>query len=249
MHWKGKHVLITGAAKRLGRAIAERLLPDGIHLTVHYGKSEKEARELVALVEKHGGKAHALPADLHKMSELEELAHKAISKFGPVQILVNSASVFYPTPLGQVKETEWDDLMTVNLKAQFFLSQACAKVLKEKKLGGVILNLVDVNARRTLPDFTPYQCSKGGLLTLTRNMARELAPLVRVNSISPGPVLLPENYSKEQRDRSENKTLLKRLGNPKDIAEAAAFLIGNEYITGQDLAVDGGRSLADALSE
>lgn len=246
---RGKHVLITGAGKRLGRAIADKLVPFGIQLTAHYQSSEKEALELVTSAEKSGGKGQALKTDLHSVSDVEALAKKAMAKFGPVDILVNSASIFFPTPLEKVTEAQWDEMMDVNLKAQFFLSRACGVVLKEKQRSGVIVNLVDANVRKTLPGYTPYMVSKSGFSMLTRNLARELAPWVRVNSISPGPVLLPEHYTDEQMKRSQGKTLLKRLGTPADIAEAALFLIGNQYMTGQDLPVDGGRSLVDNLFE
>lgn len=243
-----KHVLITGAGKRLGRAIAERLLPYGINLSAHCQTSRAEAEQLIPIGKKHSSHVHVVQGNLAKVSEVRAFAASAIAKFGPVEILINSASIFYPTPLEKVTEENWDDLMNVNLKGQFFLAQACATVLLEKKRPGVFINLVDVNAQKTLPHFTPYVCSKAGLWMMTRNLARELAPLIRVNSISPGPVLLPENYTDAQRQRSEDKTLLKRLGTPQDIAEAAVFLIENDYMTGQDLAVDGGRSLADGLS-
>lgn len=243
-----KHVLITGAGKRLGRAIAERLLPYGIHLSAHCQTSRAEAEQLIAMGKKHASSVQVVQGDLANVSEVQAFAAAAMAKFGPVEILINSASIFYPTPLDQVNEENWDDLMNVNLKGQFFLAQACAAALVQKKCSGVFINLVDVNAQKTLPNFTPYVCSKAGLWMMTRNLAKELAPLIRVNSISPGPVLLPENYTPAQRQRSENKTLLKRLGSAQDIAEAAVFLIENDYITGQDLAVDGGRSLADGLS-
>jgi len=243
-----KHVLITGAGKRLGRAIAERLLPYGINLSAHCQTSRAETEQLIAIGKKHRSAVHVVQGDLAKVSQVRAFAAAAIAKFGPVEILINSASIFYPTPLEKVTEENWDDLMNVNLKGQFFLTQACAAALLEKKRPGVLINLVDVNAQKTLPNFTPYVCSNAGLWMMTRNLAKELAPLVRANSISPGPVLLPENYSEAQRQRSEDKTLLKRLGSAQDIAEAAVFLIENDYVTGQDLAVDGGRSLADGLS-
>jgi pteridine reductase len=243
MQISSKHVLITGAGRRLGRAIAERLAPYKINLTAHFQTSETQAIEISQKVKGFGGDAITVQADLHSKDQCENLAAAAIKKFGPVEILINSASVFYPTPLGSVTESQWDDLMDVNLKGQFFLSQACAVALKAAHKPGVFINLVDVNAVRTLANYTPYVCSKAGLAMLTRNLSRELAPHIRVNAISPGPVLLPENYTQQQKERSIEKTLLKRLGSAEDIANAAVFLIENDYITGQDLAVDGGRSL------
>ena len=186
-------------------------------------------------------------ADLKDVSSLRRAVDKAKSQFGPVDILINSASDFYPTPALECSEEDWDHFLDVNLKGQFFLAQACAaKGMKER--GGVILNLGDVNGERAMRGYTPYVCSKAGLLMMTRNLAREWAPEIRVNSISPGPVLLPENYTEGQRQRSIDRTLLKRFGTPADIAEAAVFLIENDYITGFDLKVDGGRILSWFLS-
>jgi pteridine reductase len=242
MNWQGQHVLVTGAGKRLGRAIAEALLARPIRLTAHYHRSKPQAEELVARARARGSEAIALPADLGRVSELREMVRQAEARFGPIGILVNSASDFYPTPALDVTEAQWDHLLSVNLKGQFFLAQAAAHRMREK--GGVILNLCDVNGTRPMKRYTPYAVSKAGLLMLTRNLAKEWAPEIRVNAISPGPVLLPESYTPEQREKARERTLLKRLGAPEDIAAAALFLIGNDYITGADLAVDGGRSLA-----
>jgi pteridine reductase len=235
------HVLITGSGKRLGRAIAEAFLPAKIRLTAHYHKSSADAETLVARVKAAGGEAHAVGADLRDVASIRAIVTAAEKRFGPVDVLVNSASDFYPTPVLEVTPEQWDHLMDLNLKGQFFLAQACAIRMQEK--GGVIVNLVDVNAIRPMKKYTPYVVSKAGLLMVTRNLAKELAPKIRVCSISPGPVLLPETYTPEQVQRSIDRTLLKRLGTAEDIAQAALFLVGNDYLTGFDLAVDGGRSL------
>lgn len=243
MNINGRHVFITGASKRVGRAIAERLLDFDIRLTSHYRKSQADTEALVLVAKGRGRDCLAVSADLRKVSELRTAVDKAVARFGPVDILINSASDFYPTPALECSEENWDHFLDVNLKGQFFLAQACAaKGMKQK--GGVILNLGDVNGERAMRGFTPYVCSKAGLLMMTRNLAKEWAPEIRVNSISPGPVLLPETYTEEQRKRSTERTLLKRLGTAEDIAEAAVFLIENDYITGFDLKVDGGRILS-----
>ncbi len=174
------------------------------------------------------------------MKIMARLVAEAEKAFGPIDVLVNSASSFYPTPVETVTEAHWDDLERINLKAPFFLSQAARKNMKA---GSVIVNIADVNGERAMRRHAPYSCSKAGLLMLTRNLAKEWAPAIRVNSISPGPVLLPLNYTEEQKRKSVERTLLRREGSPKDIAEAAIFLIGATYITGFDLKVDGGRSL------
>lgn len=242
MNLEGKHVLVTGAGKRLGRAIASRLLDYPIRLTVHYRKSRKEAASLVAEAERRGREATLVRADLKSTAEIRRAATQAVSRLGPIDVLVNSASAFYPTPVLDCSVPQWDDLLDANLKGQFFFAQHAARTMMRNE-GGVIVNLADVYGEKGLARYGPYAASKGGLLALTKSLARELAPKVRVNAISPGPVLFPESYTEEQKARSIDKTLLKREGSPADIAEACLFLVQNDYITGFNLVVDGGRSL------
>ena len=161
---------------------------------------------------------------------------------GPVDILVNSASDFFSTPALTCTEEEWDSLLDLNLKGQFFLAQACAKTMSDR--AGVIVNLIDVYAERSSRNFAAYSASKGGLLTLTRALAKEWAPLIRVNGVSPGSVLFPAHYKEEQKQKAIDRSLLKRAGCPQDITDAILFLISNNYITGINLCVDGGRSIA-----
>ncbi len=169
------------------------------------------------------------------------MVEKARAGFGPVDVLINSASDFYPTETATCSQSEWDDLLGLNLKAPFFLAQACAADLKMRQ--GYLLNLCDIHVSQPLRRFAPYSASKGGLWTLTRVLAAEWAPHVRVNSISPGPVLPPENFTTEQLERAATRTLLGRIGSAQDIVNAADFLLRNDYITGFDLKVDGGASL------
>lgn len=237
MRLKGKHVFITGAAKRVARAIAERLLGEGANLSAHYFHSETEAKALHGLAPQ---RIRLLRGDLRDMAILPELVAQAEKAFGPIDVLIHSASSFYPTPVDTVTEAQWDDLERINLKAPFFLSQAAAR---QMKAGSVIINIADVNGERAMRRHLPYSCAKAGLLMLTRNLAKEWAPRIRVNSISPGPVCLPEHYSTAERENSVKRTLLGREGTPGDIAEAALFLIEATYLTGFDLKVDGGRSL------
>lgn len=237
MQLTGKHVLITGASKRVARTLAERVLAEGARVTAHYFQSKAEAEALKATAPE---RVALVQADLRDMKGMAGLVAQAEKAFGPIDVLVNSASSFYPTPVETVTEAQWDDLEQINLKAPFFLSQAARKNMKA---GSVILNIADVNGERALRRHVPYSCAKAGLLMLTRNLAKEWAPQIRVNSISPGPVLLPENYTEEQKKKSIERTLLGREGSPKDIADAALFLMSASYITGFDLKVDGGRSL------
>lgn len=246
MQLAGRHVLITGAGKRVARRIAEVLLApehgDAVKLSAHYFRSADAVKELVTWGKTHGREVHAITADLRDVGQLRAAARDAVQRFGPVDVLVNSASDFFPTPALEATEEDWDRLLDVNLKGQFFLAQAVAERMREK--GGVIVNIADVNGERAMRNYAPYTASKGGLLTLTRSLAKEWGPKIRVNAVSPGPVLLPESYTEAQRQRSIDRTLLKRLGSPDDIAQACLFLIENDYVTGFDLKVDGGRSLA-----
>lgn len=242
MRLKGTHVLITGAAKRVARAIAENLLNDEIRLSAHYFRSRREAEALAAYARTKGREVQLVQGDLSLPQDCRRVAEQAEAAFGPVGVLVNSASDFYPTPVESVTEEIWDRLQDLNLKGQFFLAQAIAP--KMLATGGVILNLCDVNGERPMRNYTPYVVSKAGLLMLTRNLAKEWAPRIRVNAVSPGAVLLPESYDEEKKQKAIDKSLLKRLGSAEDIAWAARFLIENDYITGFNLRVDGGRSLA-----
>lgn len=244
MKIQNAHVLVTGSARRIGRCLAERFLKEGARLTGHYHHSHSEAEGLLRLAP---GKVHLVSADLSRVSEARKLVRAAEEKFGPIDILVNSASIFFPTPALGATEDEWDQLLDTNLKGIYFLCQAAGVQMTQR--GGLILNLADVNCVRPMPNYAPYVISKAGLWMMTRALALEWAPKVRVNSISPGPVLLPENYSEERKERAIERTLLGRVGDPKDIAEAALFLIRNDYVTGQDIAVDGGRSLAERAAD
>jgi len=234
----GKHFLITGSGKRLGRALAESFLKKGAKVSAHYRTSKKEVDALAA---EFPGKVFPVQADLGKVAELQTAVAAAEKHFGPLDVLINCASNFYPTPLLECTEAQWDDLQNGNVKGQFFLCQAVARSMKGR--GGLILNLCDVNGEKPMRNFAPYIAAKAGLLMLTRTLALELAPHVRVNSISPGAVLLPESYNEAQTAKAIDRTLLKRLGSPEDIVAAAHFLAENEYLTGVDLKVDGGRSL------
>ncbi len=239
-----KHLLVTGAAKRLARRFVERLLDAGaknLKITGHYHTSKTEIAEVERLVTAKGHQFLAVAADLGKISQVQTMAKTAITKFGPIEVLINSASDFYPTPAKTCSEEDWDALHALNLKGQFFLAQAMANGLGDRK--GVILNLLDVYAERSSRNFVAYAATKAGLWSITKNLAKEWAPQIRVNGVSPGPVLFPVDYTEEQKQNAIDRTLLKRAGTPDDIAHALLFLLKNEYITGYNLHVDGGRSL------
>ena len=241
----GKVVLITGGAKRVGAAIARRLHASGANLVLHYHSAKGEANRLLAeLNAARAESAATVQANLLNVAELPELVRTSVARFGRLDVLVNNASSFYATPLGEIKLTEWDDLIGTNLKAPLFLAQAAAAHLKNAH--GCIVNVTDIHADRPLKGYVVYTTAKAGLAGLTRSLARELGPEVRVNGVAPGPVLWPEDGSFDElaRQRVISHTLLKRAGEPEDIASAAYYLIADApYVTGQIIAVDGGRSV------
>jgi pteridine reductase len=243
---QGKVVLITGGAKRVGRATCRRLHTQGANLVVHYRASVREAQALQAeLNQIRPGSVMLAQADLLDIARLPGLIDETVRNFGRLDALVNNASSFFPTPLGEITEKAWDDLIGSNLKAPLFLSQAAAPELK--KQFGCIVNIVDIHAEWPLKRYVVYNSAKGGLAALTRSLAQELGPEIRVNGVSPGPILWPENgewKEKAARRHIIERTLLKRTGEPDDIARTVVFLISEApYITGQIIAVDGGRSV------
>lgn len=242
-----KVVLITGGARRVGAAVARRLHAAGARVCVHYRSSQTEAHALHAeFVAKRPESAVLLQGDLLKPGVAPGLVHDAIAAFGQLDAVINNASSFYPTPLGEITEQSWDDLMGTNLKAPLFLSQAAARELRRQR--GAIVNVIDIHAEFPMKSYVVYNAAKGGLLALTRSLARELGPEVRVNGVAPGTILWPaddDSWRDElARQRILNQTALKRVGEPDDIAKAVEFLLtGASYVTGQILAVDGGRSV------
>jgi pteridine reductase len=240
----GKVVLITGAARRVGAAIAEHLHAAGASLALHHRESGAEAAALLARLEaRRSGSTLALSADLLDVHALPGLIDATLARFGRLDVLINNASSFYPTPLGTITPAHWDDLLGTNLRAPLFLAQAAAPALRDTE--GLVLNIADIHGQRPLRHHPVYSAAKAGLIMLTQSLAREMAPRVRVNAIAPGPVLFPEQgLTPEMKDAIVERTLLKRIGSPQDIARAALFFAADApYITGQILAVDGGRSV------
>jgi pteridine reductase len=238
-------ILITGAAKRVGAAIARRLHQAGANLTLHYHASEREAHALQSELNlQRAGSVTLVKADLLEVSGLSEIVKTCVERFGALDALVNNASAFYPTPVGAISPENWDELIGANLKAPLFLSQAAAPHLK--KSSGCIVNVTDIHAERPLKSYVVYSVAKAGLAGLTKSLARELGPEVRVNAVAPGPIAWPEDGSFDEitRQRVISHTLLKRMGEPDDIARAVYYLIAEApYVTGQVIAVDGGRSV------
>ncbi len=243
---RGKVVLITGGARRVGAAICRNLHAHGASIMVHYRSSAKEARALQAELNlKRTDSVALIQADLLNLPMLPNLVGDTVKRFGKLDVVINNASSFFPTAVGEINDKAWDDLIGTNLKAPLFLSQAAVGQLKKNH--GCIVNIVDIHAERPMKNYVVYSTAKAGLVNLTRSLARELAPEVRVNGVAPGAIIWPEDeaWSDElSRQRIINSTLLKRVGDPEDIAKAVYFLIADApYITGQIIAVDGGRSI------
>lgn len=236
--------LVTGAARRVGAAIASHLHAAGALVAVHYRGSAEQADTLVThLNDARPGSAAAFQADLLDTASIPQFVADVLGWQGRLDILVNNASTFYPTPLGEITETHWDDLLGSNLKAPLFLSQAAAPALRESR--GVIVNIVDIHARRPLRDHLVYGAAKAGLAMLTRSLAKDLAPEVRVNGVAPGAILWPESDMSEATKSSILRQVpLERAGEPDDIAGCVLYLARDaSYVTGQIIAVDGGRSI------
>ena len=241
----GKVVLVTGGAKRVGAAIVRRLHREGADVMLHYRGSEREANALRSELNAARENSVALvQADLLDLAGLAEIVRNAVNRFDRLDALVNNASAFFPTPVGEMTQATWESLIGTNLRAPLFLSQAAAPHLK--KTNGAIVNITDIHAERPLKNYVIYSIAKAGLAGLTRSLARELGPEVRVNGVAPGPIAWPEDGSFDEvaRQRVISNTILKRTGDPDDIARAVYFLIAEApYVTGQVMAVDGGRSI------
>lgn len=239
-----KTALITGAARRIGAEIARSLHGAGYNIALHHLRSQGEAQALAdELNRARADSARLVQADLRRSEQLAPLVERSAGFWGGLDVLVNNASRFYPTPLGEVTETQWDELLEGNLKAPFFLCQAAAPHLRTR--GGCIVNIVDIHAERGLEGYPVYSITKAGLVAMTRFLARELGPDIRVNGVAPGAILWPEQPMDEARQAEIlSRVPLRRIGDPDDIARAVLFFVRDApYVTGQILAVDGGRSL------
>lgn len=238
-----KTVLVTGAAKRLGAAIARYLHGQGMDIIVHYNHSKGEAQALAdELSRLRLRSAWTVTADLRDQDAPRQII-SAVAEFnGRLDVLINNASVFYPTPLEHATLSQWDELITVNMRAPYFLAREAASYLRIAR--GCIINIADIHTDRPLNDHSIYCVSKSGLVMQTRALARELGPAIRVNAIAPGAILWPESMPISKQNDILERTVLKQAGNTDDIAKAIRYLIlDGDYITGQVLTVDGGRTL------
>lgn len=233
---------VTGSAKRIGNQTVRCLHQQGYKTIVHCNRSTHDAQQLVdELNQISPNTAQLVSGDLTKFEQYQKIADKVISVFGRLDVLVNNASSFYPTVVGDTKLNHWEDLMSTNLKAPFFLIQAFMQQLEQTK--GCVINMIDIHAERPLKGYSVYCMAKAGLAMLTKSLSRELAPNIRVNGVAPGAILWHENDLNDQ-DKTQviSEISLQRLGSPEDIAQAILYLIDANYVTGQIIAVDGGRS-------
>jgi len=244
---KGKVAFVTGSSRRIGAEVVKKLHSAGADMVVHYRNSFQEADQLcVALNQIRANSCMLQQGELTNVDVLPTMIANVLDHYGRLDILINNASSFYPTPVGDIRESDWDNLVGSNLKAPLFLSQAAAAELKKR--GGCIVNMADVHGFRPLKGYPVYSVAKAGLIMLTQSLARELGPEVRVNAIAPGAILWPETDEASGSDAEHqallNKTSLLREGCPDDIAKAVLFLVQDaDYITGHTLPVDGGRML------
>jgi pteridine reductase len=235
----GQVALVTGAGRRVGQAIAVALGEAGAHVAVHYNESQQGADETVKQVRAHGVNAEIFQADLRDTKTHEHLLKDVVSKFGRVDILVNSAAIMERTPVRDITPEKWDATMSLNLKAPFFLSLAFVK----ERPALTIINIADVAAFETWANYIPHSISKAGVVYMTRSLARTFAPRVRVNAVAPGAVLLPDDWSKETGENMAKAIPLRRLGTPQDVAQAVVYLASAQYVTGETIIVDGGKNV------
>lgn len=238
MEITGRTALVTGGARRVGRAFSLGLATAGARVVVNYHTSSDEADEVVAEIRAGGGDAVAVRGDVADSGDRERLAAAAEEAFGGLDILVNSASVFHRIPFGETTEAQWDDIHAINVKAPYFLTQVCAPLLRRRN--GVVVNICDLSALQAWPSYSAHAASKASLLHLTHVLARALAPDVRVNAISPGTILPPEDAEPEP---GSERRAVPQEGQPQDAVAALLYLVRSDFVTGENLVVDGGRLL------
>ena len=237
----GRVALVTGGARRVGRAFALALADRGARVAIHHHESPEQAASLVEQLAERGIDAAAFASDLRKADAPDRLIAQVVQRFGSLDILVNSAAIMVRRSLDELTPDDWDDTFALNLRAPFFCARAAARAMADR--GGVIVNLADLAGIETWPAYAAHGISKAGVIHMTRVLARILAPRVRVNAIAPGAVLLPESWSADDAAHLERTTPLRRLGSPNDVAQAMLYFIEADYVTGDLLIVDGGRHI------
>ena len=239
MELNGRIALVTGAGRRVGRAIATALGRRGMHVAVHYHGSADGAKETAADIESGGGRATLFQSDLSQPTAPESLVNDVVAKLGTLDVLVNSAAIMQRTPLDSVTPADWDATFAINARAPFFAAIAAHRHMAA--LGGAIVNIADLAGLETWPAYVPHGLSKTVVVQMTRALARTLAPSVRVNAVAPGVIMLPEGWEAETGERLRRTTPLKRLGSVNDVVGAVIYLLEADYVTGETIVVDGGR--------
>jgi NAD(P)-dependent dehydrogenase (short-subunit alcohol dehydrogenase family) len=242
MEIKNKVILVTGAAQRVGRVIARTLAAGGAHIAVHFNSSSLEAESAAKEFRSLGVEAEIFQADLRRMKDIETLVEKSYSRFGRIDVLVNNAAVFFKTPFDTVNEDDWDKTLNANLKGPFFLSTFVGRRMLQVGAQGKIISIADWAGERPYTNYVPYCISKAGIIAMTKGLAKTLAPHVSVMAIAPGPVLWPQDLGENELKAVLEKTPLRKIGSPQDIANTVRFIIeGNDFMTGTTIFVDGGR--------
>jgi pteridine reductase len=239
MQLRGRVALVTGAGRRVGRAIAVGVGAEGARVAVHYNGSAAGAQETAQDIARAGGEARVFQADLSEGDAAARLVDDVAAAFAGLDVLVNSAAVMQRTPVGTVSVAAWDAMFALNLRAPFFAAQAAAAHMGER--GGAIVNIADLAAFETWPGYVPHGISKAGVVQMTRALAHALAPAVRVNAVAPGAVMLPDDWDASAAERLASTTPLRRLGAPSDVVDAVLYLLHADYVTGETIVVDGGR--------
>ena len=241
MELRNRVALVTGGAHRLGKAIALSLGQAGSRVVIHYHNSAQKAERTIAELQELGVEAFAISGDIANIEEVNDIVDQAASHWDRLDILVNNAGIWGATPIGTVTQERWDELMAINVRSMFFATQRATPHLR--KTQGTIVNIADVGALRPWRNYTPYLVSKGGVITLTEALAKDLAPEIRVNAVAPGPVLIPDYWSQEQANATIHTIPLRRWGSAEDIGQAVVYLVQADYVTGVTIPVDGGQRL------
>lgn len=239
MDLAGRTALVTGAGHRIGRAIALSLAERGMRVAIHFHAAAAPAEETLSLARAAGGEGALFQSDLRQGDSAPRLVADVVARFGALDVLVNSAAVMKRTPFGSIDAGQWDDIMHINLRAPFLLAQAAAPHLRAAR--GVLVNIADLAAFETWPAYLPHCLSKAGVVTMTRALARVLAPEVRVAGVAPGTVLLPDDWRLEDAEHLRRTTPLERNGSPADVTSTVRFILDSDYLTGETIIVDGGR--------
>jgi NAD(P)-dependent dehydrogenase (short-subunit alcohol dehydrogenase family) len=245
MELQGKTALVTGGARRVGKAISLALARRGANVVVNYHRSEEEARQTVEEITALGPRGLAVRADVTRADDVKAMVQTALDCFGRLEVLVNNAAVFFKTPFDTLTEPDWDLTVDSNLKGPFLCALFVGQQMIKQGTPGKIINIGDWSGIRPYVDYIPYCVSKAGVIALTKALAVTLAPTIQVNCVAPGPVLMPEDYGEEEREEIIAGTPLKRFGSPEDVANTVIFLVeGSDFVTGATYLVDGGRLLA-----